>query len=206
MKKRCYFFVLMLIMGCFALGACTNVQKALPNGMNFPVKGVPSIETFSGSNLEEYEFHFSPIKYAVYHHDMVEEMISADDSRLIRLLNFLAYSMTNDLSIWRQSYVQEDEIMVYFQSDEPMLEVYFQTGQNNSNNAHLNCPRVVICGDSYLLFLDEKVAGDQNADNLCAERYWPYGELVLAMDAENMISFDGWGTGCWIDLLTYAGF
>ncbi len=167
--------------------------------------GLPAMESFSDTEYEDYQYHFRPVQKAVYKHDGIEETIAADDPRLIRLLNFLAYSENQMLSIWRQGYVEEAEIHTYLASDAPMLDVTFVMKGEPKRDTLGDTPRILVCGDSYLLFEDPKIANN-GYTGLFAERYWPYASIIEWTSKTGNVSLEDWGTGYWIDILEYAGF
>lgn len=121
MSTRIYFVCIVLIFCCLLGCAC----QGIPNGMNCKVPGVPRIDKFSTKEYENYEFQFSPVKYAVYKKGETTVDIAPTDERLISLLNFLAYSEEKRYSSIRTGYVEEEEINRYLKANAPMLEVHF---------------------------------------------------------------------------------
>lgn len=167
--------------------------------------GLPAVESFSDTEYEDYQYHFRPVQKAVYKHDGIEETIAADDPRLIRLLNFLAYSENQMLSIWLQGCVEEAEINTYLASDAPMLDVAFVMEGEPKNDTLGDTPRILVCGDSYLLFIQDGITNN-GEKGLVAERYWPYASTIEWTSETGNVSLEGWGTGYWMDILEYAGF
>ena len=80
-----------------------------------------------------------------------------------------------------------------------MLDIIFRPMEEPINDTHAKTRRMIVCGDSYLLF----VASDSEG-NIRGERFWPYAELVLTQDS-SLLSNE-WGNKYWIDMLTFAGF
>ena len=206
MSKRIYFVCIVLIFCCLLGCACQSV----PNGMNCKVPGVPRIDKFSTKGYENYEFQFSPVQSAVYKKGETAVSIDPTDERLIAILNFLAYSEEKRYSAIRTGYVEEEEINRYLNTNASILEVHF-SHNSESNSSIQSTPKIVILGDSYLMFVDTSkpswVAGEPDA--IVAERIWPYGGLVMDEfeNYEKLLSFEAdMGTGYWIDLLEYAGF
>ena len=195
MAKRVLIYTILFVL---LFSACGN--DSLPDGVYCPVNGLPSLADFSSSNYETFAQHFSTVKSAIYKYNGTENHVSPDDPRLISLLNFLAFSYKQGLTAWRQGYVPEDEIASYLTTKEPMLEITF-----HSNNISEATSQIIICGDSYLVIKNTETDGQR------CERCWPYGELIMEKitsgEADiSMISYEGWGTNYWIDLLEYAGF
>lgn len=196
------------VLACCLCGCAKKQENYLREGLYCNVPNVPRIEKFSGKAYEKYEYHFSPVESAVYVYNGTEIAIEADDPRLIRLLNFLAYSDEKDLSWWLQGYEYEDEINVFLASDVPRLEVNFIEEPLTFGSALEKTPKIIICGDTFLLYTREP--GPDGTER--ADRRWPYAELYMKwadkekVDERNRLSSKRWGTDCWIDLLVYAGF
>lgn len=198
-------FVLTIMFTACILAACD--RNNVPAGVYFPEAKelIPAIDTFSGTVLEDYKYQFSPVESAVLKIGDEETEISPDDPRLVRLLNMFAYASSNFLSPWRQSYVLEDEINGYLSSDAPMLVVYFMNDKE-SDHMEKRTPKMVICGDTYLLF--------EKTGEMLAIRYWPfqdvfydhYGLYGVPAEIKTYIIFPSWGGESWIDFLVYAGF
>ena len=209
----------MLIIGfaivCVLVICFFSSQKAftnLPAGLKYDVGALPSIADFSTTSYEDYKYYFSPVSTAVLKKDGGEAVIPPDDPRLISLLNFIAYSYSERMIVMEQSYILEDEILSYLSCEDPMLEITFAVSTESENNTLNKTPRVVICGDSFLAFMDTDSPSWVLGDGLFAERFWPYGTLVYDLlgdiynPKQEIISFEGWGCGYWIDLLEYSGF
>lgn len=205
MKK----YVLIVLLILFILLPCCkrNTDNEFSVVSMCDITKIPDIELFSDTEYESYEYHFPPIESAAYIHDGKKEDISPNDKRLIRLLNFIAYSDNKMLSTWRQGYVESDEINNYLSSDEPMLEVKFSIKSNSKNRTMEKAIKMIVCGDSYLLFIEPPEWYDNSE---IAERYWPYGTIASYSNPESKIeeilSYNGWGNEYWIDVLAYSGF
>ena len=195
-KGVCFLFFLCL---AFAMWGCARYMSS------GKLDELPAIESFSSTAYEEYEFHFSPVKSAVLQVNGSKEVIKPDDPRLVRLLNFLAFSAEKGLSTLRQGYVMQDEIDGYLSSNEAMLEVTFSRGEASGTNILSNTPKIVVCGDSYILFVDSEIANN-GIQGMHAERHWPYAVLVPVAQREEKLSYNGWGSGYWMDILEYCGF
>ena len=201
--------LLVSIVACFlfACKAWGTEQTTIPIGLNFGEAAtlIPGIETFSGSEQEDYKYQFSPVKSATLMHDGVKTEIAPDDPRLIRLLNMFAYAESNVLMHYTQGYIDEDKVKTYLSSDATMLEVQFI---NDPDGLHRNkiTPRIVICGDTYLLFFD--------AEGKSVMRFWPFVSIFYDHYGINGIPSEvrfsstdlSWGGKYWIDFLAYAGF
>ena len=126
-----------------------------------------------------------------------------------RLLNFIAYSEDQALGSWQQGYVREEDISQFLSTTAPMLEVTFCKDESTENSTLNKTPKIIICGDSCLLFSDADIPWVEDGEQI-ADRLWPYAELILSEikgdGYQGVVSYDGWGNGYWIDLLAYAGF
>ena len=165
---------------------------------------LPNITMFSETEYENYKTHFSPIKSASYRCNGTVEEISADDPRLLRLLNFIAYSSENAMDVWRQGYVFEDEVNSCLSTDYPMIEINFYNEKGRSGSAIGDTPKIIICGDSYLAFVDSTLENN-GLEGVFAEQFWPYGELVTGTN-DTDFQIENWGLKYWLNILEYAGF
>lgn len=177
------------------------------NRENLSSMEIPSIEAFSGTEYEDHRYHFPPVASAVFIHDGKGEPIAKDDPRLIRMLNFLTYSKEIRVDWWRQGYVLDDEIKECLASDYPMIDVRFNL-ENGADDSVLKTPRIIVCGHSYLILKTENHIGDK--DDMLAEQYWPYADIISAKRAEGLIEYDsysyGWGRDDWLNIPKHAGF
>lgn len=188
------------------LSGCAHRKPDLPQGLIIDIPEIPSIDIFSN---EEYQFEcsFADVDAALYRENGEEIEIAKDDPRIIRLLNFVIYSKESGLSTLQQGYLKQDTIDKFLSCNYPMLEIIFSTEESAEKNSHPLPQKIVVCGDSYLLYVDSYVS----ASNIVVERWWPYGELVHSRIYEgtldsSVISFDGWGNEYWLDILVYCGF
>jgi hypothetical protein len=175
------------------------------------VEGLPSINNFSDSEYENYTYHFSSIESAVYLCGSQKESIDINDSRLIRLLNFLAYSEESGYSSWLQGYVEESEISQYQECKSPMLEIVFDNSTRTDDHVFSTTPKMLICGHTCLLFVDTERPEWPLEKGVYADQLFPYFELleemVISGELEDAVLYQNeWGGNNWIDLLAYAGF
>lgn len=203
--------VLFAILLCFLIMDCIRQKEIVPNGLKYAVEGLPSIDRFSNSEYEDYSHHFSPAISAVYFHGDQQEVIDAADPRLIRLLNFLAYSEETNYSAWLQGYLEEEDINRYISSDVPRLEVVFDRSNHADGHILSITPKILICGHTCLLFVDTERASWPLDKGLYAEQYYPYFELLNEMVISGQLEDDvlyknELENDSWLDLLTYAGF
>ena len=84
-KKLWILCVVILLVGC---------EKVSPDVTPYTI---PLVESLSGTEYESYRYQFSPVATAVYRANGTEEVINSDDVRLVRLLNLLAYSHSENL-------------------------------------------------------------------------------------------------------------
>lgn len=195
-KSICSLAVLLI---CVFMMSCGR----LPVGLNYDIEGLPSIDEFSGTEYEDYKNQFPPVESAQLIKDGEVTVIEPDDPRLIRLLNFLACSDMRRVTVWRQGYVEKDEIDRNLACDAPMLVVNFGYKERINNYTQENTPQIIVCRDCYLIVVNHDNIDWAEEGEVCAECLWPYASLFG--DFSSMIS-DSWGEECWIDILEYAGF
>ena len=204
----CVLMVAVLMFGCNNIANSGNFTETTITEVTSTETSMentlPDIKIFSETEYENYKTHFSPVKSASYRCNGTVEEISADDPRLLRLLNFIAYSSENLMDVWRQGYVLEDEINGCLSTVYPMLEINFYNDNGRSGSVIGDTPKIVVCGDSYLAFVDSKLENN-GIEGVFAEQYWPYGEFASNPDKTNF-STDGWGAKSWLNILEYAGF
>lgn len=213
MYKKLFTGLCVLMIAVLMFGCNNNADSGNPTGTTTtgitttetPIENtLPDITMFSETEYENYKTHFSPVKSASYRCNGTVEEISADDPRLLRLLNFLAYSSENSMDVWTQGYVSEDEINSCLSTDYPMLEINFYNEKGRSGSAIGDTPKIVVCGDSYLAFVDPALANN-GIEGVFAEQYWPYGELVTSTNGTDF-RIENWGLKYWLNILEYAGF
>ena len=200
MKKRFLLVLSLLIVFTILLG-CESRSNA-PAGLREPVDGLPSIETFSGTKLEDYTYQFVAVERAVYSHDGTEEEISSGDQRLLRLLNFIAYSENNSFSWWRQGYIQDAEINRKY-GNSPRLIVYFQSNRNTQKPLQ-DSYKIVVSRSAVLFYRDDSYI----------EECWPYLDLYHQLVVTGSITgaqfnaeiSEGQEGEPWLDLLGFSGF
>lgn len=191
MKKYILFIILIIMLSVLTSCMREPPSTALSEDiLNFP--------------YTNYEMHFAPIESAVLYIDDAVMQVALDDPRLIRVLNFLAYSEVLDQSAWLQGYVYQDQIHQLYDSGETMLEISFTVDGKNDNNILKDTPRILISGDSYILFVDPQIAANGIVGEY-ADRCWPYANIAPSLTSE-CLSYDGWGSGYWIDILKHCGF
>ena len=203
MMRLCSFALCLLLCGC--------AKNDSPQGLKYDVANFPAWEDFSDTRYESYADEFAEIETVIYKYNGTAKSIEANDPRVIRLLNFLAYSNKNMLSTWEQGYVSQERVEAYMGADSPMLEITFEKDETFDPDVYADLQKIVICGDSYLRFSKIRADTESANDDMRVERYFPYGELIMSYSTEeheykNLLSYDGWGSGDWIDLPEYAGF
>ena len=168
--------------------------------------GVPPIDTFSSIEYESYKYQFSSVDKAVLKLNGAEHPISADDPRLIRLLNVIAYSFSEMSDCLLQHYIEGEELKQCLSADAPMLEITFLNDGTGSGLEDV--PRIVICKGSYLKFIADKDKPTGITDSL-AEMRFPFAamaeKVIYEQHAELSVSGE-WGAETFIDLIEYAGF
>lgn len=151
-----------------------------------------------------YERCFAPVESALLYVDGTTQEIAADDPRLIRVLNFLAYAAETMQYSQTQGYLYEERISQYYSSDATMLEVTFAVDSESDHSIHRDTPKILICGDTYLLFVDSETMKD-GIEEVHAERHWPYAQLA-PNGARQSIADLSWGEDYWLDILAYCGY
>lgn len=149
-----------------------------------------------------YEGRFAPVASATLYADGQSQEIDADDPRLVRLLSFLAFAADEMLDSYTQGVVYQDNIDACYASGMTVLEVVFAVDDVNDHSL-LDCPKILVSGDSYLLFLDPAFY-PLEAEGDFAERHWPYQSLAPERAAQSGVS--DWGGEYWLDILQYCGF
>lgn len=150
-----------------------------------------------------YEQRFSPVKSAVLYVDGEQLEIAADDPRLLRVLNFLGYSAETMQYGYITGFVYEEQIEQYYTSKTTILEVSFDVDLEGEYDTFLDTPRILICGDSYVLFFANNPTG---AEGRIATRHWPYSMNAPEDSKKSNHSLDDWGGEYWLDILEYCGF
>lgn len=148
-----------------------------------------------------YEQCFSPVESAVLYVDGAQQQINPDDPRLTRVLSFLGYAVENEQYVLMQGVIHEEKINQHYASGATMLEVTFAVDPEGSSY-FCNAPKILICGDTYLLFMNPET---YYTEELCAERHWPYA--AQAPEGARGSNVDlSWGGEYWLDILAYCGF
>lgn len=188
MKTVCRFAAMMMVLVFFLTG-CTKASG-------------PS-DPLSQLNISDdlYAQYFSPVESAVLYVDGVPQQISANDSRLLCVLNFLAYAAETKQFSRTQGVVKEEQIERYFSSNATMLEVTFTAVTENSSRFR-NTPKILVSGDTFLLFMNPETYYTQEP---CAERHWPYQNLAPDGARKSSDALD-WGGEYWLDILKHCGF
>ena len=189
-------------------------SKELPNGLYYDVS-VPRIEDFSGTeyycdpSFDYYEF--SPLKSAVYKHDGIEENISVDDPRLIRLLNFLTHGFCIRKHFERQGIIPEEELKCYLRSESPMLEIEFDFDTDEID--WFKYPeKMLISGNTFIMVIPPEDSVYYN--EWIATEYIAYESLIYDELDEGVRHYFNPGDVMsweyperyWLDLIKYAGF
>lgn len=202
---RLLLFLLIILLSLSGCGKRLE-KDSTPAGINYPMEGVPDIGAFSGEKYEDYRCHFAKIKSVTLYTDGTGQSISPTDERVFRLLNFIAYSLSENSYSYMTGLVMEDEISCWY--DFPtMLEVEFQETDVKIENRIIFDQRILISGNSYLQVLNPE--GYAWVGGQVAERKWPYMSHFRQTDEtgsrEDQENFETSGVKPWIDLLAYAG-
>ena len=150
-----------------------------------------------------YSQWFSPVESAVLYVNGTQQQIAADDPRLIRLLDFLAYSADSRMGTLTQGVFSQSEMDQYDFQNAPVLEVTFAADAADKTG-YRNSPRILVSGDTYFLYMNPETYGGGGLE-LCAERHWPYSKL--APEGAERSDYDlSLGGDYWLDILKYCGF
>ncbi len=201
MKKNSALIIILIMLLCMASFGCKKKEEQ-------PVDTLPDISSFSSEEYEDYEFVFPPVKSAVYYHDGTEEVIEPDDPRLIRLLNYVAYSY-GEYTWWLQGFVYESEIADYESQDIPMLEVWFSPENDDEPATQMSgAKHMLLCANAYILYADQDKFIDwkEKETDRIATMFWPYMSIIDNCDESSNDTNSDWGNDEWIDVLSDAGF
>ena len=150
-----------------------------------------------------YSQWFSPVESAVLYVNGTQQQIVSDDPRLIRLLDFLAYSADSRMGTLTQSVFSQSEMDQYDFRNAPVLEVTF-AADTADKTGYRNSPRILVSGDTYFLYMNPETYGGGGLEP-CAERHWPYSKL--APEGAERSDYDlSLGGDYWLDILKYCGF
>lgn len=206
--NRCMRLFLFLLIILLSLSGCVKrIEKdATPVGLNYPMDGVPEIGSFTGEMYEDYRCHFAKIKSVTLYIDGTAQSISPTDERVIRLLNFIAYSLSESSYSYTTGLVIEEEINEWYNFP-TLLEVEFEDEAPEETGQIIYDQKILISGNSYLQLLSPE--GYAWAGEPVAEQKWPYMALFKQADEtgsrEQQMEFETSGVKPWIDLLAYAG-
>lgn len=191
MKRRFYFLSLIVVL----LIMITGCNQQL--GPSEPLDNLDVPDDCYGQ-------WFSPVEKAVLYVDGAAQQIEPNDPRLIRLLNLLAYARETMQYTTLQGYVYEEDIHSYYSSNSKMIEITFSVDDQSDHSIHRDTPKILVCGDSYILIVDTNTMQDGIVETH-AERHWPFSNL--APEGANRSSTEmEWGNDYWLDILQYCGF
>ena len=201
-KQLAVIFCLLWISALFA--ACAAHDNGVQAGI------VPDIQTFSGSDYEAFEFHFPPVDYALFYHDDTVDTISPEDPKLIRLLNFIAFSSSNSLSWVRQGYIPEDEMVRHY-DHWSRIEVFFRSVSPSEDEGLAEDPHVIL---TPRIIIAKNVVFEYASNNTDIDEYWPYLAIYWSKAENGEISKEAFENEMygetieapWIDLIKLSGF
>ena len=181
--KACFRVLTLMIAVVFAFAGCqSDPEPSHPlDALDIPKTG--------------YEQYFAPVVSATLYVGRDQQQIQPDDPRILRLLNFLAYSADTMQDSWTRGVYSEEEIALYYSSGATMLEVTFAADSEDWSQNHC-VPKILVCGDTYLLYL---------RNGKTAERHWPYAKQAPESAQKSDTDVD-WGGEYWLDILEYCGF
>ena len=207
--------LLLALLGCGGKIASVPTQEihhkqdsqSLPAGIAFPVDGLPPIESFSSNQYENYAAHIPAVSQVIYHDNGATVEMSPADPRIIRLLNFVAYSEEENLSAWLQGYVDSDRISEILASNLPMLEIHFNVEAISDQEKQFHYDKMIVHKQGCFFFLDTESISWASDDEVIAELCFPYEELLNIMvekgSLEEKIALQYFYDG-WLDILNYA--
>ncbi|MBR4308501.1 MAG: hypothetical protein IKT58_02785 [Oscillospiraceae bacterium] len=203
MKQKRFLMILsVLLCGvlCMSCGKDAQQQETETvtetQGLPTSVAGLPVYSELSDTDYEFYDYQFSPVVSAVYRCGDTEMEIDRKDPRLLRLLNYLAYSEHRFQSSWSSDYLSREALLEYYNGTEPMLEVVFNNeGAPEWDKLASSC-RIVICGDSFLAFYGNWESWDMQGETLPGKLSHPYDKVLADQGSDTP----------GMDLLPLAGF
>lgn len=145
-----------------------------------------------------YTEYFSPVEGAVLYANGTTQQIASDDPRLIRVLNFIAYSQMYEPGAWTKGCVGEETINKCYASTMATLEINFAVDTENPTQGHKGWEWIIVCGSTFL----EPMPDGHTYEGRNAVVHWPYSELAPEGTKNDM----EWEEEPWLNILTYCGF
>jgi len=196
--------LLICLIGCNS-DVALNAENLNATGSNYMSEMLPQISSFSGEKYENFELHFAEIESVTLYAEEGIKTISPTDERVIRLLNFIAYSMNEQTHAYITSLIENEEIALWHEY-KPRLEINFK--RTGMSDGVLSDQKILIWGNSFLSFQDP--TNYKEYESPVAERYWPYLSLYHPTEKlgskEDQLFPEKSGVEPWIDLLAYASF
>lgn len=186
MKKRFLSCVIALLL--LVLSGCGEPQAS----------SAPSTHPLDAVEIPDsgYETAFAPLESATLYVNGAQQEIALDDPRLIRVINFLGYSIDTHQCGYLQGKIDADEIAQHYASEITMLEITFAVDPSNRDSGLRYASKILIGGDSFVYFA---------SDSTSASVRWPYAKL-RPEDTHRSDAGEPWEEGYWLDILAYCGF
>ncbi len=116
---------------------------------------IPVIESFSSTAYQYDGYPLGEIKSVQFLYDGESTNLSADDPRILRLLNAISFSAMRGHTAIRSEPVSEYEFKTYLEADTYLLDIEFQTeGLPDVLKANHSVCRMIVCANR-ILVVDE---------------------------------------------------
>lgn len=170
-------------------------------GLYIPVEGLPEIDEFPSSFFQERKAQFLDISSVRYIAEGSSLELPTDDSRVIRLLNFIGKSFEDGTYGMQFGYEEPNEIAGWYENTAPMLGITFRDNKETADpTGFALCSALLIRGGTVLKVLNPEYTNDSMTHGVLL---WPYNTLL----GENSLQYLCYPEKeQWIDLLVYAGF
>lgn len=135
------------------------------------------------------------------------EEVPADDFRLNRIINILAYSWREHKTVFLQGVISEAEAELWFRQQNPELVIYFSGESEMEHYDYGTVDRILVCGAEILIYYHD------NTNGVMIEDHWPFASYLWDMKESGLLSRDDYENVLqharddpWLDLITYCDF
>ncbi len=183
-----------------------RVNSVLPEGLKYPVEALAKPSFFDSTSVN-YRNVFPHPTDAEIICDGLREKISAEDPRLVRLINLLEYSWRDDRTVYLQGVISEEEAEQWFRESLPLLVIRFSEVPERDEYDYDSVDQILVCGAEILIYYHDDVNGVMIEDHWpCASYLWDMKESGLIPEEDYFTALDQAKETPWLDLLTYCGF
>lgn len=169
MKKT--IILLALVAAIFVLNGCEFPERQIGGELSTTSTDLTSgkekgIEDFSENEFESNQYMFSEISAVTLYQDGVAMTLNTNDSRIIRLLNFLSFAVSKGDMTWMQGH-PDAEWMREFEASENRLEIVFSNDLMCEHGFDLKaCEKLIVSEDCCVCVYS---IGDTNQTGLTHE-------------------------------------